>query len=201
MYHLELVREKDIAYKDVLPIENAATIFHEMLDSSPVEKLAVIHCNTQMKMIGAEIVAVGAIDKVGANMCDIFRGAIRNNAHSIWLAHNHVDGNVQASPQDYVFTQKVVESGILLGIGLYDHLVIAPEKFFSIWDHPDEMKRACDKYKADLLYKQMTDSLKKIPLSKPLPGDKELIESLRGKSTNELTNQLLDILDGLTPKV
>lgn len=168
LYHLELIREKDIEYKDVLPIANAAAIFHELLDSSPVEKLAVIHNNTQMRMIGAEIVSIGSLDKVGANMCDIFKGAIQNNAHSIWLAHNHVDGNVQASPQDYLFTQRVIEAGMMLGIALFDHLVIAPDKFFSIWNHPEEMKRHVDKFTTDLLTRQLEQSLKKFKL--PLPS-------------------------------
>ena len=214
LYHLELVREKDIQYKDVLQLEAVAEVFHEMLDNSPVEKLAIIHANTQMKMIGAEIVAIGSLDRVGANMCDIFKGAIRNNAHTIYMAHNHVDGNVQASPQDYLFTQRVIEAGMIMSIPLFDHLVIAPEKYFSIWNHPEEMRMHVDKFKKDMIYKQMMDSLGKLKGSPYgggiFPSDggtKELAKKLfpDGKvGADNLTNQLLDILDGLEgikPKV
>lgn len=141
LYHLELVREKDLPYTKVLREEAAAEIFHQMLDSAPVEKLAVIHCNSGMEMIGAEVVAIGSIERVGAAMGDLFKGAIRNNAPVVWIAHNHVDGNVQASMPDYTYTLKAVQAGQLLGIRLHDHLVIGPGAHFSIFKNRVELER------------------------------------------------------------
>lgn len=139
LYHLELVREKDIPYRSVSSKEAAAEVFHEMLDSSPVEKLAVIYVNSSGKMIGAEYIAIGGLEMVQASMSEIFRGAIKANAPGIWLAHNHVDGNVIPSLPDYRFTLAAVDSATLLQINLIDHLVVGPGAYWSIKDHQDEM--------------------------------------------------------------
>jgi DNA repair protein RadC len=140
LYHLELVRERDIPYRSLEKTEAAAEVFHTMLDSSPVEKLAMIHCNSGMDMIGAEIVAIGSMESVGTTMGDLFKGAVRNNAAVVYVAHNHVDGRVRPSLPDYRFTQKAMRAASLLEIILHDHLVIGPGAHYSIYDHRDEME-------------------------------------------------------------
>lgn len=141
LYHLELVREKDLPYTSVRDEWAAAEVFHQMLDSAPVEKLAVIHCNSGMQMIGAEVVAIGGIERVGAAMGDLFKGAIVSNASVVWIAHNHVDGNVQASLPDYTYTLKAVAAGKLLDIRVHDHLVIGPGAHYSIFTHKAELEK------------------------------------------------------------
>ncbi len=132
MYRLELVRERGITYTKLPGIEAAAEVFHGMLDSSPVEKMAVIHCNSAGEMIGAEIIAHGSLEKVGADMSDIFRGALRNNAASLWFAHNHPTGGVKASVPDFLFTEKMLAASEILGVRVEDHLVIVPDMHYSI---------------------------------------------------------------------
>ncbi len=141
LYHLELVREKDLPYTKVDREWAAAEVFHQMLDSAPVEKLAVIHCNSGMEMIGAEVVAIGGIERVGAAMSDLFKGAIRSNAAVVWIAHNHVDGNVKASMPDYTYTLRAVAAGQLLDIRVHDHLVIGPGAHYSIFAHREELEK------------------------------------------------------------
>lgn len=142
MYHLELVREKDIPYKKIHKIEDAAEVFHSMLDSSHVEKMAVIHCNSSGEMIGAEVIAVGSLETVSADMSDLFKGAIKNNAASIFMAHNHPTGSVKASVPDFLFTEKVLAASEIMGIRVDDHLVIVPGKHYSLREHADEMQDA-----------------------------------------------------------
>lgn len=160
LYHLELVREKDLPYTKVVQEDAAAEVFHQMLDNAPVEKLAVIHCNSGMEMIGAEVVAIGGVERVGAAMGDLFKGAIRSNASVVWIAHNHVDGNVQASMPDYTYTLKAVAAGNLLDIRIQDHLVIGPGAHFSIFRHKEELERNL----RDLERRTMLKRLAGIPL-------------------------------------
>ena len=136
-------------------MEAAAEVFHQLLDSAPVEKLAVIHCNSSLEMIGAEIVAVGSLEKVAASPADIFRGALRNNAATIWMAHNHVDGNVKASMPDYLFTNRAREAALILEIGLEDHLVIGPGAHYSIRNHSRELELEYSQSRQDSLKKRL----------------------------------------------
>ena len=141
LYHVELVRDRMIPYRSVVNAVAAAEVFHEMLDSSPVEKMAVIHCNSGMKMIGAEIVAMGSHEMVSAQVRDIMRGAILNNAASIWVAHNHVSGLGRASLPDYNFTIHLMEACSMIQLPLNDHLVISPNEYYSVKEHQDELER------------------------------------------------------------
>lgn len=141
LYHVELVREKNLTARYASSVEAVAQIFHEMLDSSPVEKLAVIHCNSSGDMSGAEIVGMGSLEMVSAQMRDLLRGAILNNAASIWVAHNHVSGSVRASLPDYTFTLLLREACFIMQVPLNDHLVIAPGEHFSIKEHAADLDR------------------------------------------------------------
>lgn len=166
LYRLELVREKNIPYQSINRVEAAAEVFHSMLDSSHVERMAMIHCNSGLDMIGAEVVAMGSLEQVGTTMADLFKGALINNAASVWIAHNHVDGRVKASPADFKFTETAMKAANLLGIRLEDHLVIAPGKHYSIRDHIIEMEAELRAQSRDRIRELLLGSLKSLP---PLP--------------------------------
>lgn len=159
LYRLELIREKDIPYTSASQIEAAAEVFHAMLDSAHVEKLAMIHCNSRLQMIGAEVVAIGSLESVGTTMSDLFKGAIRNNASSVWMAHNHVDGNVEASLPDFYFTEKAMEVSRLLDIRLEDHLVIGPGAFYSIRENFAKLKAMAIEEDRKILKERLLGSL------------------------------------------
>lgn len=163
LYRLELVRERDIPYRSITKATAAAEVFHDMLDSAHVEKLAMIHCNSGGDMIGAEIVAVGSLEQVGTTMADLFKGAVRNNAAMVWVAHNHVDGRVQASLPDFKFTLTAIETARLLEIHLQDHLVIGPGAHYSIFEHRKELNEQLRNFEREQLRKSLLGFL-------PVPG-------------------------------
>lgn len=167
LYRLELVREKDIPYRSVARIEAAAEVFHEMLDSAHVEKMAMLHCNSGGDLIGAEIAAVGSLERVGTTMSDLFKGAIRNNAASVWLAHNHVDGRVKASLPDYQYTLKAITASALLDIPLEDHLVIGPGSYYSIRQNTRELEDELIHSEKEMIRKSLLGMLPVPNLKKP----------------------------------
>lgn len=64
---------------------------------------------------------------------ELYREAIRWNAASILMAHNHPSGDPSPSPDDVAMTRLIVEAGKLLDIPLHDHLVIgAGSRFVSL---------------------------------------------------------------------
>jgi len=163
LYHLELVRERDIPYRSISKTAAAAEVFHAMLDSAHVEKLAMLHCNSGGDLIGAEIVAIGSLEQVGTTMSDLFKGAIRNSAAQVWLAHNHVDGRVTASLPDYKFTMLALDAAHLLEIHLQDHLVIGPGAHYSIMEHRKELAEQVRNMEREQIRKSLLGFL-------PMPG-------------------------------
>lgn len=47
------------------------------------------------------------------------------------VAHNHPSGDPSPSHKDIEATQQLVAAGILLGITLSDHVIVAKEGFYS----------------------------------------------------------------------
>jgi DNA repair protein RadC len=62
----------------------------------------------------------------------IFQAALKANAHSIILAHNHPSGNLEPSQADISLTKKVKEAGAFLEIPLIDHLILTSSSYVSL---------------------------------------------------------------------
>jgi len=61
--------------------------------------------------------------------------ALKCNASSIVLIHNHPSGNLQPSEQDKAITKKLREASKLLDLLLLDHLIISREGYYSFADN------------------------------------------------------------------
>lgn len=62
---------------------------------------------------------------------EVFHAAIVERAESIVLLHNHPSGDPTPSPEDRVLTQQLVTAGRLLGIPVYDHVIIGQARYVS----------------------------------------------------------------------
>jgi DNA repair protein RadC len=51
------------------------------------------------------------------------------------VGHNHPSGRLEPSPEDIEITNRLKESGNLLGISLLDHLVFSSEGYYSFVEH------------------------------------------------------------------
>jgi DNA repair protein RadC len=63
---------------------------------------------------------------------ELFKAAIRRNAASLIVAHNHPSGDPTPSPDDIAVTRAILQAGKLLDIDVLDHLVIAGQRFVSL---------------------------------------------------------------------
>jgi len=76
----------------------------------------------------------GTVDQVNPHIREILQQAIRKNAPSIIVAHNHPSGATNPSDQDKVFTQNLVIATKATGISFFDHIIIGDNRFFSFAD-------------------------------------------------------------------
>ena len=91
----------------------------------PEEHFVAISTNNNLDIIGYTDVSIGTIDQTFANPREVFRTAIVQNASGIILAHNHPSGRCDPSPEDLATTKKMVKAGVLLGIPVLDHIIVA----------------------------------------------------------------------------
>ena len=84
------------------------------------ECLRVVLLTTKNVVLAMPTVYVGGLDRVEVHPRDVFREAVRRNAASVIVAHNHPGGNPAPSPEDIATTRDLVRAGALLGIVVLD---------------------------------------------------------------------------------
>ena len=96
-----------------------------------VEDLKVLLLNTSNRALGIYSMSNGGITGTIADPRMIFAAALKTNASSLVLAHNHPSGNLNPSSADKKLTDKLTKGGKLLDILVLDHLIITNEGFYS----------------------------------------------------------------------
>ena len=102
-----------------------------MFKEEPVEVFIVAWLSTSNRIIGFEKVSVGNLNSSIVDPRSVFRSAIVANSASIIVAHNHPSGNQEPSDEDISITKKLVESGKILGIHVFDHLIICGDSTYT----------------------------------------------------------------------
>jgi DNA repair protein RadC len=85
-------------------------------------------------ILGIHNLSKGGLSGTVVDVRMIFQGALKANAHSIILSHNHPSGNQEPSKEDQDLTQKIKEGGKLLDIKLLDHIIMTKDSFLSFMD-------------------------------------------------------------------
>ena len=74
------------------------------------------------------MVGLGSLTEVAVHPREVFRGAMIAGAAAVILAHNHPSGDPKPSADDVKLTQRLVEVGVLLGIPVLDHVIVAQDR-------------------------------------------------------------------------
>jgi len=95
-------------------------------DMEHIESMKLILLNRSNRVLGIANISTGGS---AGTICDpkvVFQYALKANASSFILVHNHPSGNLKSSRADENITDQIKKAGKLLGIQLLDHLIITP---------------------------------------------------------------------------
>ena len=104
--------------------EAVARYYMEELRHQEQEVLMLAMLNSRGKLLKDQIISKGTVRASLISPREIFIEAVRNQAVSILLLHNHPSGIPDPSRDDILLTQRVRKAGALLGIELLDHIII-----------------------------------------------------------------------------
>ena len=98
---------------------------------SKKEHFVVFYLNSRNQEIKREIISIGTLNASLVHSREVFEGAIKNNASSIIISHNHPSGDTEPSQDDIEVTKRLVHAGKILDIHIFDHVIVTGETFKS----------------------------------------------------------------------
>lgn len=96
------------------------------------EEMRVVILDTKNRVLRIVRVYAGSLNSAVVRVGELFRDAVRANAASIVLLHNHPSGDPTPSPEDIRVTEEAVQAGRLLDIEVLDHIIIGRGRWVSL---------------------------------------------------------------------
>jgi DNA repair protein RadC len=95
------------------------------------EIFKVLLLDSGNKLIRDATVSEGTLNASLVHPREVFKAAVDHLAAGIILVHNHPSGEPNPSAEDKKITSQLVRAGEVMGIPILDHVIIAPDRFFS----------------------------------------------------------------------
>lgn len=134
---VELVYRNKVKPADRLKImspENAYDVFLSAWDLNKidlVEQFYLLMVDRAQNCLGIAHLFTGGTSACLVDQKIIFAMALKANASSIFIAHNHPSGNLNPSKADTLLTEKIKAGADILDIKLQDHLIVRPLNYYS----------------------------------------------------------------------
>jgi DNA repair protein RadC len=105
--------------------------FHARLRDLKKERFIAIHLDGRNRVVREDVVSEGILTSSLVHPREVFAPAIREGAGGLLLVHNHPSGDPEPSPEDHEVTRRLCAVGELVGIRVFDHVVIGDGRYVS----------------------------------------------------------------------
>ncbi|HEU5316185.1 MAG TPA: DNA repair protein RadC [Chloroflexota bacterium] len=125
---LELGRRLAVAVPEERPVihspREVVNLVHSEMALLEQEELWLLLLNSKNQVLAIRRMYRGTINSSSIRIAELFRQAIRENAVSIVITHNHPSGDPTPSPEDVRVTADAVRAGVLLDVEVLDHIIV-----------------------------------------------------------------------------
>jgi DNA repair protein RadC len=111
--------------------EDVIRLFGTRLRDLPVEEFHLLALDSQSQVLREVLITRGLLNSSLVHPREVFRAAIAEAAAGIIVVHNHPSGDPTPSAEDRAATRQLASAGQLLDVPLYDHVIIAGDRFVS----------------------------------------------------------------------
>ncbi|MBL4934013.1 RadC family protein [Clostridium paridis] len=109
-----------------------ADLFMNEMSKLSQEVLKLVMLNTKNNIISIKEVFKGTLNSSIVHPREVFSEALKNNAASIIICHNHPSGDPTPSKEDINITLRLKECSKIMGIDLLDHIIIGNNTYVSL---------------------------------------------------------------------
>lgn len=101
------------------------------LGADPCERFSVLYLDSQHRTIAYECHFSGTLTQTSVYPREVVTAALKHQAASVILAHNHPSGVVKPSAADLALTQSLKHALALVDVRVLDHIVVGGRATFS----------------------------------------------------------------------
>ncbi|MGI6125225.1 MAG: RadC family protein [Acetivibrionales bacterium] len=132
-----LVKEKVGRYELPKKIDSPDQAYKAITEITSVEEEAqevfgILVLNTKNKIVAVHEVSRGALNSSLVHPREVFKPAVLHNAAAIICFHNHPSGDPEPSREDMKITERLKNAGEILGISVYDHIIVGDDRYISL---------------------------------------------------------------------
>lgn len=129
---LRAARHRDLPRYSIRTPIHVFNLLKDELANEKREHFIVLLLDIKCFLIKTEIISIGTLTQTLVHPREVFYPAVRHNAASIVLVHNHPSGDPTPSSQDYSTTEQLIASGKVMGIKINDHIIIGKQNYVSL---------------------------------------------------------------------
>jgi len=120
----EKVSSPDQVYKAITILTNA--------EEEAQEVFGILVLNIKNKIVAVHEISRGILNSSMVHPREVFKPAILHNAAAIVCFHNHPSGDPEPSKDDILITHRLVEAGKIMGIEVFDHIIVGDNGYVSL---------------------------------------------------------------------
>ncbi len=112
--------------------KSIADYFMQDMRNLDTEQITLVLLNSKNKMIKHIRLSKGTVNAALTTPREVFVCALKYEAVNIVILHNHPSGDPTPSKEDVKLTNRLLDTGRLIGINLIDHIIIGDNTYSSL---------------------------------------------------------------------
>lgn len=109
----------------------AASFAKHLFIGETVECFYMICLDNQSRLIGTELLGKGTTTEAHFYKKDIITSALKRQAVSVIITHNHPSGYLNPSAEDEISTREIISALRTIDVTVVDHIICAGDKYLS----------------------------------------------------------------------
>lgn len=127
LHQARLKRAGVLADRAQLKAYLSARLAHEV-----VEQVRVLFLDAGHHLLADEMLGRGTVDHTPIYPREVIRRALELQATILVVVHNHPSGDPSPSQDDILMTQRIAQAATLLGITVWDHVIVGSSRLLSL---------------------------------------------------------------------
>ena len=130
-----LIRKTSFLYerRTITSPDEAADLSRKLFKNYDKEYVYALYLSSKSEPVAIELISIGTLNQSVLSPRDIIKTALLSSAAGYIIFHNHPSGgDITPSREDIQVTKRLNEASVLMGVRLYDHIIVSDVGYVSL---------------------------------------------------------------------